>query len=328
MQIKKQNWPKSTIPLVSISCITYNHENYIRDCIEGFLMQETNFRVEILIHDDASIDKTANIIREYEKKYPNIIFPIYQKVNQKSKGKRPAFNNYNRARGKYIAICEGDDYWTNPFKIQKQVDFLESNMDCMICYTRAKLIKENGEEYGETIPNRKKIKKFSYFEDQLRRNLVPNLTCVFRAGYLRKMPKFYFKHWCGDWLMHLFNSQYGKLGFIDEITAAYRKHDKGISKSIAKIDKIKNTIETYYSLNSYYKLKYKKIIKKMISKQYSLLSKEYAIQKEKRKSIHYFLKSIELSPLNKYAILHQANFFLALVYPNLLNYKKKKRVGD
>ena len=98
--------------LVSISCITYNHEKYIRDALEGFLMQKTDFKYEILIHDDASTDNTAKIIREYEEKYPDLIKPIYQKENQWSKGNYRISSTFNipRAKGKYIAFCEGDDF--------------------------------------------------------------------------------------------------------------------------------------------------------------------------------------------------------------------------
>ena len=114
----------TTKPIVSICCITLHHEKYIRDAIEGFLMQKTSFPIEILIHDDASTDDTANIIREYEEKFPNIIKPIYQTENQYSKGiSISATYQFPRALGKYIALCEGDDYWTDPLKLQKQVDF-------------------------------------------------------------------------------------------------------------------------------------------------------------------------------------------------------------
>lgn len=103
-------------PLVSICCLTFNHEPYIRECLDGFLMQKTNFPFEVLIHDDASTDHTADIIREYEVQYPNIIKPIYQNENQYSKGVRVTWTfQFPRAKGKYIAMCEGDDYWTAPF---------------------------------------------------------------------------------------------------------------------------------------------------------------------------------------------------------------------
>lgn len=121
-------------PLVSIVCNTYNHVDYIRQCLDGFLMQKTTFSVEILVHDDASIDGTADIVREYEALYPDLIKPIYQNVNQYSKGVKVTLEyQYSRAKGKYIALCEGDDYWTDPLKLQKQVDFLESNPEFVMC---------------------------------------------------------------------------------------------------------------------------------------------------------------------------------------------------
>lgn len=121
-------------PLVSICCVTYNHAPFIRQCIDGFLMQETTFPIEILIHDDASTDGTDGILREYVDKYPEKIFPLYEEQNQYSQGVKVDFFNYNRARGKYIAYCEGDDYWTDPLKLQKQVDFMESHPDYSVCF--------------------------------------------------------------------------------------------------------------------------------------------------------------------------------------------------
>lgn len=122
--------------LVSICCITYNHELYIRDALNGFLSQKTNFRYEIVIHDDASTDKTAEIIREYEKKYPELIRAIYQKENQYSKNQpnKQWLHDIEEqnCRGKYIAVCEGDDYWIDAQKLQLQVDYLEGHPECVM----------------------------------------------------------------------------------------------------------------------------------------------------------------------------------------------------
>jgi glycosyltransferase involved in cell wall biosynthesis len=121
--------------MVSINCITYNHENFIKKCLNGFLSQKTNFEFEILVHDDASIDNTPNIIREYERKYPELIKPIIQNENQYSKGKSISANfNFPRAKGKYIAMCEGDDYWSDPLKLQKQFDLMEKNSNFSGCF--------------------------------------------------------------------------------------------------------------------------------------------------------------------------------------------------
>src|ERR1035437_6638324 len=131
-------------PVVSISCITYNHVNYIRKCLEGFIMQKTTFAFEVLIHDDASNDGTTEIIREFEDSYPDIIYPIYEFENQWCKGKRGSvIFNFPRANGKYIALCEGDDYWTDPFKLQKQVDFLDENEDFGMIHSNYQVVDEN-----------------------------------------------------------------------------------------------------------------------------------------------------------------------------------------
>ena len=125
-----QDWgvDNSDTPLVSVRCITYNHEPYIAQALDGFLMQKTNFPFEVIVHDDASPDKTADIIREYEAKFPKIIKPIYETENQYSKHDGSLGRIVNAAlKGKYIAFCEGDDYWIDENKLQRQVEFLENN---------------------------------------------------------------------------------------------------------------------------------------------------------------------------------------------------------
>ena len=131
-------------PLVSVNVITYNHGKYIRQCLDGILMQKVNFPYEVLVHDDASPDDTADIIREYEARFPTVIKPIYQTENQYSQGKSVGKFNIDRAKGKYIAQCEGDDYWTDPEKLQMQVDFLEGHEEYVGCVHRVKVINETG----------------------------------------------------------------------------------------------------------------------------------------------------------------------------------------
>lgn len=136
-----------TNPIVSICCVTYNHAPFIKKALDGFLMQEPPTGVskdepwyEILIHDDASTDGTNEIIREYATKYPNIIFPLYENDNQYSRGVDVDFFNYNRVRGRYIAYCEGDDYWTDSLKLQKQVDFMDAHQEYSVCWHRVGVV--------------------------------------------------------------------------------------------------------------------------------------------------------------------------------------------
>ena len=140
-------------PVVSICCLVYNHEPFLRECFEGFVMQKTTFPIEILVHDDASTDHSADIIREYTAKYPDLFKPIYQTENQYSKGvKVSATFQFPRAKGKYIALCEGDDYWTDPYKLQKQVDFLESHPEYVMCSHRYKIYKHDLAKFDGEYP--------------------------------------------------------------------------------------------------------------------------------------------------------------------------------
>lgn len=142
----EQEIEKSEEPImVSVCCLVYNHEPFLRECFDGFVMQKTNFPIEILVHDDASTDHSADIIREYTSKYPHLFKPIYQTENQYSKGVPiTAKYQFPRAKGKYIAMCEGDDYRTDPLKLQKQVDFMEKHNDYVLSFHNAiNMYKEN-----------------------------------------------------------------------------------------------------------------------------------------------------------------------------------------
>jgi glycosyltransferase involved in cell wall biosynthesis len=242
------------IPLVSVSCATYNHENYIRDAIEGFLMQKTTFPIEILIHDDASTDGTAEIIKEYEKMHPDLVLPIYQKENQYSKGIviSPTFN-WPRAKGKYIALCEGDDYWTDPLKLQKQVDFLEGNEGYSMCFHRVQLL-INEKLEKDTIT--RKVPQTTSTSDLLKGNFIHTPSVVFRNHFDEENLAFFLKSIqfspIGDLPLHVYNSQYGKIYQIPESMAVYRL-GSGIWSVKKKSERIQSTIRAYICLAAFLK---------------------------------------------------------------------------
>ena len=243
-----QAWNPADKPLVSVACITYNHEKYIEDAIEGFLVQETDFPFEILIHDDASTDNTANIVREYAEKYPNIIKPIFQKENQYSKGKKIFPIVTHLCAGDYIAICEGDDYWTDPKKLQTQVVFLEENPDYVITYTAVKAFDENGviETYIGGVLN-------DLSEEQLKRaSPINTLTTCFRNVINEYPPEFSIAK-IGDLTTWSFLGAHGKGKFISEIKpSAYRVHDGGIFSKQSSKKKKYMALTTNTSLMLYY----------------------------------------------------------------------------
>lgn len=176
-------------PLVSICCLVYNHESFLRDCFNGFITQQITFPIEILVHDDASSDNSAGVIKEYTDKYPDLFKPIYQSENQYSKGVDVFQLNAQRAIGKYIAVCEGDDYWTDPNKLQMQVDFLESHPDYSMCFHGAEE-KNEGNLYTDSEHNLVQDKDYTAV-DLLDHWIIPTASIVMRrecAFYPLKNP--------------------------------------------------------------------------------------------------------------------------------------------
>ena len=223
-------------PLVSVCTLAYNHEPYIRECLDGILMQKTNFAFELLIHDDASTDGTADIIREYETKYPDIIKPIYQTENQYSKGVKVSLTyQFPRAKGKYIALCEGDDYWTDPLKLQKQVDFMEANSEIPCCFHIVDIFQENSRIYQKgVLPSflSATVADGSYFinEDRIEAWFAYILAIMFRAQdvkYLNEMSLKY-KYTFNDNHIIYYLMKNKRAWIFRDSMAVYRMNDGGI----------------------------------------------------------------------------------------------------
>lgn len=219
--------------LVSIICNTYNQEDYIEQTIKGFLMQKTKFPFEILIHDDASTDSTSEIVSRYQEKYPNLIKAIIQKENQYSK--KVAITEVfqvPRAKGKYIALCEGDDYWTDPLKLQKQVDALEQNPNIDVCSHRAEI--HCDEKPIDTVPKYSKDKIFSVDEVILGDGgFVATASLLFRKEWLTRGYKFA-QIFSLDYAWQIGGALKGGMLYLSDIMCVYRKQAKNSwSKTVA-----------------------------------------------------------------------------------------------
>lgn len=267
--------------MVSICCEAYNHEKYIRSALDSFLMQKTNFKYEILINDDASTDSTAEIIREYEEKYPNIIKPIYQVENQYSQGIKiePNFL-YPNARGKYIALCNGDDYWTEENKLQMQVDFLEKNEDYSLsvhpsyCENENKSLKSPVDIRGYFKDTSFDINK--YIKDYQMSNcniFFQTSSMVFRKKYVDKLieekPDFYYCSNIGDINLEMYLLLHGKAFYHDKYMSVYRNNVPGswtVREYKDKQEKtLKNMRNIFDNFNKYTDLYYNKVLQKIIT---------------------------------------------------------------
>jgi len=222
-------------PLISVICTAYNQEAYIRDALEGFVMQKTNFAFEIIVHDDASTDNTAFIIREYEEKYSGLFHNIYQTENQYSKGNGDVGRVvFSAANGRYIALCEGDDYWTDPLKLQKQVDFLEGNEDCSLCFHASKHVDTRNLD-NFYIHRPKHIPKNNKFEMKNAilggGGLITTNSMVFHRDYISERPEWMDKAPVGDLPLMLILASKGMIGYIDDVMSVYRQMSSSTSWS-------------------------------------------------------------------------------------------------
>ena len=215
---------------VSVYCTAYNHEKYIRKTLEGFVHQTTNFNYEIIVHDDASTDGTADIIREYEVRYPDMIRPIYQVENQYSQGKDFIKESIlPLMRGKYVAVCEGDDYWFEESKLQQQYDALENNPSCFYCVHKVNTILEDGAKNRLTYPSFHLDTGIIKSEDFIPLCMTYNFhTCsyFFHGDYWREYienpPEYRKCTKVGDKPYMLHFGQLGDVYYIDQPMSCYR----------------------------------------------------------------------------------------------------------
>ena len=233
----KQNIETQRPVMVTIQCTAYNQEPYIRQCLEGFLMQKTNFKFEVIVHDDASTDRTAVIIKEYAEKYPEIIKPILETENQYSKHDGSLRHIMNEAsNGKYIAWCEGDDYWIDPLKLQKQVDFMENHPDFSLCGTNGLILWENQIQRPSYFNNELQSKEVS-FKEVNSKWYFPTASLFCRKEVLDNYPEWTSKIYSGDTTLVLMAANIGKIYYIKDFTCIYRR---GYKDSLsATVDKNK-----------------------------------------------------------------------------------------
>ena len=213
-------------PLLAIRCLVYNHEPYLRDCLEGFVMQKTNFRFVAIVHDDCSTDNSASIIREYAEKYPDIFIPIFEIENQYSKHdgslRRIVDDAVNITGCKYVAMCEGDDYWTDPNKLQKQVDFLESHPEYNICFHNVKVLDIATGQIGDDTITRD-VPGTSGIEELAKGNYIHTPSVVFRKNQdLDNVYQKFGQSQPGDYVRWMLCAEKGKIWKMEEPMAVYR----------------------------------------------------------------------------------------------------------
>jgi glycosyltransferase involved in cell wall biosynthesis len=242
--------------LLSVCLITYNHAKYIREAINSILIQKVNFSWELIIADDYSTDGTREIVLEYKERYPELIILILQ---EKNVGAAQNFMDLiSASSSKYMAYLEGDDYWTDPCKLQKQVDFLDAHPDFSIVFTRTEVFSEDGERPGYEIPP-PDIESYS-LENLLKVNFIAACSVMYRQRPIKEFPTWLYHMDMQDWPLHILYAQHGNIGFLDEKMAKYRIHAKSNFSSRKILQNYLSMIKFYRIINSHLNFNYSKSI--------------------------------------------------------------------
>ncbi|MCF8429445.1 MAG: glycosyltransferase, partial [Bacteroidia bacterium] len=264
IKVTDQKWPENTQPIVSIFSWVYNHKDYVRESIESILMQKTSFPIEIIIHDDASNDGTKEIIFEYQEKYPNLFRNILQQQNQWSQGKSVMIPLFEKPRGKYLALMHGDDYWTDSYKLQKQVEFLEKNNHYSSVFTNYCHFEQESQVLSNPFIASKNFDQKGHYIVTLDNFLSPYLlktaTCVFRIDIFNKNKNIFKNNpfMCDIFIFSILLQENNGI-ILKDNSAVYRIHDAGVWSKVSKLQKTKENTYILESMNLHFHRKVKSI---------------------------------------------------------------------
>jgi glycosyltransferase involved in cell wall biosynthesis len=252
-------WSDDENTKVTVLVATFNHESYVRQCLDSVLMQRIPFRVQVLVHDDASTDRTADIVRQYEKEFPGLIKAVCQETNQYSRGRYADEFLLPLSRGEYIAICEGDDYWTDEYKLVKQVEALDANRECDLCIHRAVMINcaDGGQSSIGVYGSQDRV--VPLVEIVLKeRGQIPTASTVIRAKCFEEAHAFTTaRPWLtvGDIYTHFFGARRGGAIYIDQPMSAYRYlapgswNERTADNPEALADHVRTVVDSYLELD-------------------------------------------------------------------------------
>jgi glycosyltransferase involved in cell wall biosynthesis len=249
---------------LSVAMITYNHERYIGQAIESILAQSVNFDYEIVIGEDCSTDSTREIVMDFARDYPNRIVPLLRDRNLG--GPRNLEATLASCRGHFVALLEGDDYWTSEDKLQKQVDFLEAHPDCALCCHRVKFLNET-DPAGFCIYPTRPAGAYT-IEDLLRANFVMTCSAVMRRELMYDVPRWIAEMKVGDWARSALVARHGTIELMDEIMATYRVHPGGVWTSLSPSAQLQEVARMLRLLDEHLRFQYTNTIRQTITRAY------------------------------------------------------------
>lgn len=307
---------------VTVLVMTYNHALFIEQALESALSQETDFRYEILISEDCSTDGTREKVIHYCETYPKRVRSLLSPRNIRSNA--VVARGIRAAAGEYIALLDGDDYWTSARKLQKQADFLDRHQECSMCFHNAQVIHEDGdrEPWNWTPEHQDEI---TTLDDIWMGNYIATCSTMFRRNRLGEVPEWYDALFpITDWPLHILNAQQGAIGYINEVLGVYRYHGGGLYSPHGEAEKQDKTLNFYRVMNANFHYQYNTLVGTAISKYFAEWAEEYQKRGDIASARRCFRRCLEGTPVNKYVSRSRLLRLGAKLYaPGLLSMKKR-----
>jgi glycosyltransferase involved in cell wall biosynthesis len=276
---------------VSVLMIAYNQEDFIAQAIRSALTQITDFDYEIVIGDDCSTDGTRDIVADIVRKHPSKIRPLFQEVHLGVN--RNLVTTLKACTGQYVAVLEGDDYWTKQNKLQLQVDFLDSHPDYAICFHNVKVVYQD-ERFPSHLYHVDPQQETRTIEELLVGNVINTCSVMFRRDHSNELPSRFCSLHMGDWPLHVLNAQYGKIGYLNEEMAAYRVHDKGVWSAIGRLRQLEIEADAMDFLYSFLNPPYRRLAYPMLLKRLYHLSEEHGRMGDHKRAKGYLKRYLRI----------------------------------
>jgi glycosyltransferase involved in cell wall biosynthesis len=283
---------------VSVLVVTYNHAPFIRQCLDSVLMQRLETEYEILISEDCSTDGTRELVKGYQQRHPEIIRLILSDQNVRTNA--VVARGIQAARGDYVALLDGDDYWIAPDKLQRQAAFLDNHPECTLCFHNAQVLHEDGTRgpWNWTPPGHPEI---TSIEDLFLGNYIATCSTMFRKGTVDPIPAWYDLFFpITDWPLHLLNAEHGLIGYINEVMGVYRYHPGGLYSPLSEDQKLSATLDFYQHINSSMEGRHHRLVQVAISTYFIEWAEEYLKRGQKDRARRCFATCLKGRPLNKY----------------------------
>jgi len=320
-----RNWnsaqPNHPFMKVSVLIMTYNHAPFIAQALDSALMQATNFPYEIIVSEDCSTDGTREIVQTYHNRFPEKIRLMLSERNIATNA--IVVRGIEAARGQYVALLDGDDYWISAEKLQKQADFLDSHSHCAMCFHNATVIHEDSSEEARLwTPEHQP--ELTSLEDIWMGNYIATCSTMFRKGLFERFPAWYDSFFpITDWPLHILNAEHGQIGYLNTVMGVYRYHSGGCYSRLTELEKLEQTLKFYRRVNACLEFKYNDLVQIAISKYFIEWAEAYLERNDMNTAKYCFRRYFWERPINRYiSPKRMARLALRLYVPRVAAFGK------